>query len=329
MAEADLGKLLNEYWDAMEILRQWEQAALALALLRASWDAGIIDVTREQRSVSEIAAATEVEVDVVSDLCEGLAQLGILENSTGIYRVSPPFQLLTGPDAPMTLGNWFGGLDVDIKALEACHTEQKPYQSLSSDETVSIAKSAWGLPSSPLALASFAELDAAIPAVRKMWQCGGLHMELGCGAGRDLLRIAVSYPNVTVVGVDRSRAVLDEVSAQARSLGIADRVQVRCCDARRITETATYDTIMWSQMFFPKETREETACVALRALKPGGFVLLPLCTDCPTVRLIFRHWGIDILSPDGVRRLLVQTGFQSVEVIAHPRLDYMIARSPL
>jgi SAM-dependent methyltransferase len=328
MGEIDLKSQVNEYWKARNILNQWEQAACALALLRASLDAGVLDATREQCSVTEIASATNLEVDVVSDLCEGLLQFGVLEGSNGKFKLSPPFLILTAPDAPQTLANWLEDSGVWIRALKECHTGQKPYQSLPSDEIVTIARGAWGLPSSSQALDSFAELDASIPEIQKLWQRGGWHMELGCGVGRDLLRIAVSYPKVTVVGVDLSREVLDEVSAQARSLGIADRVQVRCCDARQIEEVGIYDTIMWSQIFFPSETREKTAHVAFQALKPGGYFLLPLLDNSPMDRLIFRHWGLSYFSPGEIRAELEQAGFEFVHLVDHPRIDYLVMYSP-
>lgn len=330
MGEIDLKSQLNEYWKAMNILNEWEQAACALALLRASLDAGILNVTREQCSVTEIASTTDLEVDIVSDLCEGLLQLGVLESSNGKLMLSPPFLVLTASDAPQSLANWLADNSIFIQVLEECYTDQKPYQSLPPDDIVTVAKGAWGLPSSPQALASFAELDAFIPEVQELWQHGGLHMELGCGAGRDLLRIAISYPKVTVVGVDLSREVLDEVSAEARSLGIADRVQVRCCDARQIDEVGIYDTIMWSQIFFSPETRKQTTHVAIQALKPGGYLLLPLANNySPMDRLVLRHWRLSYFNPGEVREELEQADFEFVRLVNHPRIDYMVARSPL
>ncbi|MDX1411878.1 MAG: class I SAM-dependent methyltransferase [Nitrospirales bacterium] len=328
MTEIDLRSQVIDHWKAKQILSRWEQGAFALALLRASLNAGILEATREPCSPSKIASSTNLEPDMVSDFCEALLQLGILEYADGRFQLSPPFLVFTDPDAPQTLGHWFGSYDVDIKTLETCYTDQRPYQSLPPEEIVSYAKGAWGLPSSPLALISFAELDSSIPEIQEVWQHGGLHMELGCGVGRDLLRIAVSYPKVIVVGIDINRRVLDEVTAQARALGIPKRVQVRCCDARQIDDVGLYDTIMWSQLFFPPETRQQTAQVALRALKPGGFLLLPVITASPIDRLIYRHWGIRIFDSEEIKEELKQVGFEFVNLIAHPRIDYMVFHSP-
>jgi SAM-dependent methyltransferase len=330
MEEIDHASRVHEYWKAVNILKQWEQGACALALLRASLDAGILDATREGCSLSGIASTTDLEEGVISDLCQGLLQLGVLERTNGRFKLSPSFLVLTAPDAPQTLANWLGTSGVWVRALEECHTDQKPYQSLPSDVLVTIARGAWGLPSSPQALASFSGLDMSIPEIQELWRHGGLHMELGCGVGRDLLRIAVSYPKVSVVGVDLSREVLDEVSAQARSLGIADRVQVRCCDACEIKEVGIYNTIMWSQIFFPPETRKQTAHIALQALKPGGYLLLPLDINySPMDRLVLQHWGLSCFNAGEIREELEQAGFEFVHLVDHPRIDYLVMRSPV
>jgi len=79
MNEHDLRSQVNEFWKASHTLTQWLQGAFALALLRASLEAGILDATSDQRSLTEIASTTGLEIDIVKDVCEGLLQLGILE----------------------------------------------------------------------------------------------------------------------------------------------------------------------------------------------------------------------------------------------------------
>lgn len=328
MTDRDRSLQTDEFWKATEAPNQWLQGAFALALLRAALASGILEAARGPRSADEIASATGVDRDAVADACEGLAQLGVMQDAGGRFRLAPAFLVLTAPDAPQTLENWIGINGVYLRALEQCLEPPKAYQELGAEEIVRVARGAWGLPSSPQALASFAEVDASVPEIREVWRCGGRHMELGCGVGRDLLRIAVSYPKVTVTGVDMNREVLDEVLAQARELGIGDRVQVRCCDARRVADAGAYDTIVWSQLFFPPETRAETVGVAFRALRPGGYVLLPLLKDSPLSRLIYRRWGLRYFRAEEVRGELERGGFEFLRLIAHPRMDYMVARAP-
>lgn len=328
MKDHDLKSRVDEFWKANEPLNEWLHGAFALALLRAALGAGVLEAARERHSLDEIASTTGLDVDVAADVCDGLTKLGVLENSDGGFRLSPSFLVLTAPDAPQTLANWLGINGVYIRTLEECSKDHRSYQELTADEIVKVARGAWGLPSSPLAMASFAEVDASFPEIRDVWRRGGKHMELGCGVGRDLLRIAVSYPKVTVTGVDMNREVLDEVTAQARSLGLADRVHVRYCDARRIDDVSVYDTVVWSQLFFPPEARADTARVAFRALKPGGYVLVPLLKDSPVFRLIYRCWGLRYFRPEEVRAELEGAGFEFVDLVSHPRMDYLVVQSP-
>lgn len=327
MQGSDLKARVAAFWQASNTLNQWLQGAFALSLLRASLEAGILEAALEWHSAAEIASSTGLDIEIVEDVCQALLQLDILGSENGRFRLSPSFLVLMAPDAPQTLANWLGINGVYIRTLADCHKEREPYQALAADDIATVARGAWGLPSSAQALVSFAEVDASIPEVRSVWQRGGRHMELGCGVGRDLLRIAVSYPKVTVTGVDLNHELLEEVSAQARSLGLADRVQVRCCDARRIEDVGTYDTIVWSQLFFPPEARAETIRAAFRALRSGGYALLPLLKDSPVSRLIYRRWGLPYFRPEEIRAELEQAGFEFVRLVAHPRMDYMVVQS--
>ena len=72
------------------------------------------------------------------------------------------------------------------------------------------------------ALASWAELDAQMPEVRKVWRTGARHAEFGCGAGRDLVRIPAMYPRVEAVGYDILENVLKHARDLADRAGVAD-----------------------------------------------------------------------------------------------------------
>jgi cyclopropane fatty-acyl-phospholipid synthase-like methyltransferase len=148
---------------------------------------------------------------------------------------------------------------------------------------------------------------------------------------------------VTVVGVDLSGEALEEVRRQAHALGIADRVHLLHRDARSVTDRAQYDTVVWSQMYFPPEARAETARVARHALKPEGYLLLPLQSEPPATpetlrtpagqqvalsRLVFRSWGLGWHRAQEVRIEMERAGFTFVRVVPHPRTDYMLMQAP-
>lgn len=330
---------LEAFAVASKVLNQWYLGAQALALLQATAQAGILTTMRRPHTAAELAAVTGRDPAWIADLCAALYGLGVLETGNSRFCLSPTFLHLMAPDAPQTLSNTLATQGIRIRALAECGAAKAACETMATDDVLTVAMGIWGLPISPAALASFASVDAAMPEARALWERGALHLELGCGAGRDLLHIALLYPKVTAVGIDLSGEALEQVREQAHALGIADRVQVVQQDARSVTDLARYDTIVWSQMYFPPEARAETVQVARHALKPEGFLLLPLQGEPPATldvlrtpagqqlalsRLVFREWGLRWYSRQQIQTEMEQAGFEVLRVVPHQRTDYMV-----
>jgi hypothetical protein len=47
-------------------------------------------------------------------------------------------------------------------------------------------------------------------------------------------------------------------------------------DACALTEDAVYDTAQWSQFFFPAPSRAAALSAVFKAVRPGGYVFMPL-----------------------------------------------------
>ncbi|MBX9931037.1 MAG: class I SAM-dependent methyltransferase [Methylobacterium sp.] len=60
---------------------------------------------------------------------------------------------------------------------------------------------------------------------------GGSVLEIGCGTGRNLVRIARTYPHSLCYGLDVSAAMLDTASRSVARAGLSGRVRLACADA--------------------------------------------------------------------------------------------------
>jgi S-adenosylmethionine-diacylgycerolhomoserine-N-methlytransferase len=67
-----------------------------------------------------------------------------------------------------------------------------------------------------------AELDPAI---------GAPVLEIGCGTGRNLIRVARSYPGVECFGIDVSHVMLDTARRSIRRAGLEGRIRLAQADA--------------------------------------------------------------------------------------------------
>ena len=184
-----------------------------------------------------------------------------------------------------------------------------------------------------------------MPEVRAIWEAGGRHCELGCGVGGQLFGRLALFSRLTSVGVDMDGALLEQARQTAVRLGVADRVALRHIDARELRNDAAFDTLQWSQFFFPVESRAATLAVIYRALRPGGYLLVPLPRSAPgsadqlhspagrtsaVNQLVFGCWGIVWQNDDQVRAEVEGAGFTILRLSSREvGSRQMLARRPL
>lgn len=319
-----------------ELVSRFALGAQAVGLMQAALEAGLLAAGETPATPETLASRTGLPARMVQEACTALHALEIFDKQGDHYRTRPGVQALLHPDAPQTLANMLAqGSAMMAMLRRALHPTPSPTE----EERLAIACGIWGLGSSPAALESFLAADREMPEVRALWLRGARHMELGCGAGRDLLRVAVPYPATSVVGVDVDPLALAEVERQARDLGIQDRVALRLADARDIEEVASFDTILWSQPFFPSGSRAATMEAIRRALKPDGYLITPLQRARPASdealcsaagrqislsAVVFTSWGLAWRSEGEVRQEVEAAGFRHIRTVAHPRTPFML-----
>ena len=104
---------------------------------------------------------------------------------------------------------------------------------------------------------------------------GGTILEIGCGTGRNLIKIAQAYPGRPCFGLDVSAAMLATARQSVARAGLADRIILRQADAtafdpHALFGQAGFDRIVISyalSMILPWQAVVEEA---LRRLSPGG-----------------------------------------------------------
>lgn len=326
---------------AEKALLEWTVAANALAVLRAAHRSGLFDALREPLTPAEGAARLGLDLQQTQRVCMALDALQVLRREGAAYQLTEGWAMVGADDQPTALGDQLGVTQPLQRAIAGCFDPSIGFEAVPPEEAVALARSVWGVPNSPAALQSWAALDAAMPEVRAIWEAGGRHAEFGCGAGRDLLRVAVMYPNVTVVGYEILPHVLEQSRQLAASLGIEDRVELRLEDVQTTTAQAEFDTIVWSQMFFPPETRPATIASLKRALKPGGLLAMPLMADLPDpekieatlaaqaqllASLAFPRWSIYWRPSAEIQTELEGAGFAHLHTLPHPRTTFLVMR---
>ncbi len=110
--------------------------------------------------------------------------------------------------------------------------------------------------------------DLAAPA-------GGAVLEIGCGTGRNLVKIARRYPEAKVFGLDVSSEMLVSARASIERAGLASRVRVAQADATNFDAAALFgradfERVVISYALSMIPPWREALAQAVEALAPGG-----------------------------------------------------------
>jgi arsenite methyltransferase len=116
------------------------------------------------------------------------------------------------------------------------------------------------------------DTERIIAALWPRWRpiAGTQLIELGCGPGFYSCRLAERFPNMSVIGVDRSESQLRWARERAGALGLSN------CRFRRINALdlsyadAEFDIVLASRLFTILPEQNRAVAEMYRVLKPGG-----------------------------------------------------------
>ncbi|MGQ4274516.1 class I SAM-dependent methyltransferase [Terrihabitans sp. B22-R8] len=104
---------------------------------------------------------------------------------------------------------------------------------------------------------------------------GGSVLEIGCGTGRNLVRIAQAYPSARCHGLDVSEAMLATASASIDRVGLSGRIRLAQADATDFDPNVLFgiegfDRIVISYALSMIPPWQAVLASALGHLAPGG-----------------------------------------------------------
>jgi S-adenosylmethionine-diacylgycerolhomoserine-N-methlytransferase len=104
---------------------------------------------------------------------------------------------------------------------------------------------------------------------------GGSVLEIGCGTGRNLSRVARRYPDARLHGLDISEAMLATARSNLARAGVGDRIVLAQGDATAFDADALFGVSQFDRVFFSYALSmipawRQAIAKALVALKPEG-----------------------------------------------------------
>lgn len=112
-------------------------------------------------------------------------------------------------------------------------------------------------------------------------------LEVGCGTGKNLIKLAKTFPTARITGLDLSPDMLRK--AQEKAHAMADRIELVHGAYNGPTAAGTFDLVLFSYSLSMMDPGWETAIEAARDdLRPGGRIGVVDFHDSPLSG--FRSW---------------------------------------
>jgi SAM-dependent methyltransferase len=313
-------------------VKTWSAGAQALALLTAVHERQWTTYLTEPRSLDELAQFATLPIDRLRDVVGALQAVGVVELTDLRVALTPEYAALLSDDAPFTLD----GLLDEAQMMSRLVADAVHGVSSGPESALTVAN-AYGLRPTATARAMFGQLLDALPDFRDALN-SGRYLDVGCGVGSFLLSTAQSLPAMRAVGVELAPAVAAEGARRAVALGLADRVDIRCMDARDLDEEGEFDSAFWAQPFFPTDSRPHTLAAIRRALKPGAKLYVQELERVPDTdaersafalrRLVFTGWGVPFArSAEDLTAEVEAAGFVLDRVASTPFGRIVVARA--
>ncbi|QDQ25956.1 class I SAM-dependent methyltransferase [Chitinimonas arctica] len=150
----------------------------------------------------------------------------------------------------------------------------------------------------------------------------GSVLEVGFGSGYYLKYLLQSNPQLRIQAIDYQQEVVDAAGVNLRRWGLADQVELSCCDVMEFAATGRYDLITLHNniYYFPLAMRMPLLRHLHGMLAPGGQLLLT--TSCrggsPAIAALNLWWSLSDVAgalpdKDDLVNMLQQAGFAQVE----------------
>ena len=152
----------------------------------------------------------------------------------------------------------------------------------------------------------------------------GAFLNLGAGTGTIALGMARLWPELGIVGVEPLDAARTEALARIRAAGLESRIEMLGGHAEHITLERAFDMAWLPAMFFPPASLAPSLVRARIALKPGGWLVMPIQNDQASAerlaQLRFRVavFGGSILDADGLGNMGRLAGFTRLQLLSAP-----------
>ncbi len=153
---------------------------------------------------------------------------------------------------------------------------------------------------------------------------GARFLDVGVGVGALAIAMCRAWPELHVVGLDTFDVPLAVARENVVRASLAERIELRRIGVEELADEESFELAWLPAFFIPEAVVGQAMSRVHAALRPGGWVLLPLIGAAGDDRqravaaLVSDLWGGPAFSVAGAESLLKEAGFSSVRTLAGP-----------
>jgi len=257
------------------------------------------------------------------------------------WVLAPGWVELVRGDSPFAVDALLGA--GRVRAAQVAHALETAddYWALAREDRLLVARGMSFDPSTPAGVEMCRGAVESMPGLVEALEAGGSLLELGCGVASRLTATLLAFPAATAVGVELDSGLAQWGSDRARRLGVGDRLELVVADAAEYEPEQLFDQVGWSQFFFPEEFRVGALATARMALRPGGWVSMPVIWDGTPLevgspeqreiaaeRVVLDLWRVPLKTTHDVVAEVEGAGFVDVHVVTAPDVHFVRGRQP-
>jgi SAM-dependent methyltransferase len=321
---------------------------------------GLFDVLRDlpPATPSRVAKQAGLAERYVREWLGAMTTAGVLEHdpAAGTFRLPPEHAaILTRAARPNNMAatfQWIPLLGSVEDEIVGCFERGGgvPYESFGRFHAVMAEES-----DQTVVAGLLEHIVPLVPGLPERLARGVRVLDVGCGSGRALARLAAAFPNSRFIGVDVSARAVEAASAEARSLGLSN-LHFEARDATALEGIGSFDLVTAFDAIHDQAAPAAVLAGIAAVLRPDGVFLMQdiagtshvhedvahpfatflytvSCLHCMTVSLAAGGAGLGAMWGERTaRRMLAEAGFGEVAVQALPHdpinLYYVARKGP-
>jgi 2-polyprenyl-3-methyl-5-hydroxy-6-metoxy-1,4-benzoquinol methylase len=150
---------------------------------------------------------------------------------------------------------------------------------------------------------------------------GAAFLDVGVGVGALSIAMVRHWPLLRIVGIDPWAPSVAIARGNVERAGLSERIEIREVAGEDLTEIDSFDLAWIPSLFIPQQTIARIVECVARAVRPGGWLLLPIVNPsddtltAATARLRTTLWGGSLLDPSAAKTLLTTAKLGDVRVL--------------